>query len=85
MYGLGNLRITVCNICFPKTGLPPTRYRIRYAFHSGAHRGDLDRKQSFLSDDIEVSELAKEEFPYSMSFYCGQVRDNADLPRGRFL
>ena len=40
---------------------------------------------SFLSDDFEVSELINDELSDSMSFCCGEVRDNDDVAWGGIL
>ena len=43
--------------------------RLLYAFTMGSSGGYLDREKSFLSGNIEASDLINEEFPGTMSFY----------------
>ena len=56
------------NFCAPKQGLSAMKDRPIYAFSSGAHGRDLDRRKSPLPDDIEASGLIKGEQSDSMSF-----------------
>ena len=54
------------------------KYRLLYAFPSGSHRWDLDRKKSFLPCDLDLYELINEELPFPMSFYYGKVRGEGE-------
>ena len=73
MSGPFNLRITARNFCIPETVLSSIRDRILYAYSSKAHRGDLDRKKSSLSDEAELPALINEKLPDSISFYYEKV------------
>ena len=56
-----------------------------YAFPLGAHRGDLGRKKSCLTGDLEIADLISEEFSDSMYFYYEWVRRNGEVKWGRLL
>ena len=56
-----------------------------YAFHSEAHQADLDRTKSFFPENMEASELIREELSGQMSFYYEKVRGDDELFWGRFL
>ena len=45
----------------------------------------MGSNKSFLSGDVEASELINEELSVSMSFYYAKVRDSDDLDWGRLL
>ena len=55
-------------IVFSKTGLYILKDKLLCAIPSASHQEDLDRKKSFLSGDIEASDLINEESPDQMSF-----------------
>ena len=49
-----------------------------------AHKGDLDRKKSFLSGVVEASDLINGESPGPMSFYYEKVRDDGESAYANF-
>ena len=85
MSGLSNLGITVGDFYGVETGMAATGYRPMYAFPLEAPQGDLDRKKSPLSDDIEAYGLINEELPDAMSSYYEKVRGEYEERGGRLF
>ena len=56
-----------------------------YASPPEVHRGNLDIAMSFLSGDLEASELINEELSDSTAHYYGKVRGDDELVWRRFL
>ena len=59
--------------------------KLLYVLPSEVHRWDLDRKESLLSGDLELSGLINGELPDSMSLYCEKPSGNGELASGGFL
>ena len=68
MPGVQNLGITDFDFCVPETGLPPAKCRHLYEFPLESPNGDLGRKKTFLSGDIEAYGVINKELSDSASF-----------------
>ena len=68
MVDVWSVKFENCGLRFlyPQTGLSPMGDRLLYAFHAGAHQEDLDRGESFLSDEAKLSDPINEDLPDSM-------------------
>ena len=85
MSGPLNLRITVCNFRIPETCLSSTGVRLLRAFPSAVRRGNLDRKNSPLSDETELPDPINEASSDPMYFIMKKLGAKKKASGGEIL